>query len=476
MKTAPAALALSAAFWHAGAQPSCVAFESPLAGSVFSAPSCTVSLKITCDNVTKIDLQARYFPESGDSAVIVPLGTITRPPYKLIWNTYNLPNQLFTGAGILAEALIGNTEVQIARQEGIFLTHNPIKRKSIPVPYAVNVQKGGAPVAQAFDLKDGQKSGYAVIVWNESGLVISVRVNDNSFYSNQPGRNIADAGLEILLDPARRRSPHPGEGTLFYVVPLSGSPYRIDYSADIEDGAFKLVPQSARINYPHNVALREFKGYDVQFTIPKTAFGKSIPDTLGCNIVLRTLDAEGQVQKFSLNGGNRHEMYSPVTWSEYCRLPKPLHMYASLQWTVFFLAGFLLALAAYMIITKMRKPQLLSNFERSEEEKRAFARVSSIMEQNLVKKNLDIDVIAQKCEMDSQALNTLIKRNTGFTFVNYLQYCRTEVAKERLRSSRSNEKSIADLCGFTNALEMEKCFVKFHHITPYKFRTQQQVA
>ena len=470
------ALALLAAAGLANAQAPCIAFESPLAGSVFSAPSCTVSLKITCDNVNKIDLQARYFPEHSDSAVIVSLGTITRPPYKLIWNTYNLPNQLFTGIGILAEAVVGNTEIQAVRQEGIFLTHNPIKRRSIPVPYAVNVQKASGAALQAFDIKDGQKSGSAAIVWNENGLVISVKVNDNSFYSNQPGRNIADAGLEILLDPMRKKSPHPADGTLFYLVPLSGSPYRIDYRADINDGAFKLVPQSARINYPHSVGLREFKGYDIQFTIPKTAFGKSIPDTLDCNLVLRVLDTSGMVQKISLDGGNIHEMYSPIRWSEYYRLPKPLHMQATLQWAIFFLAGFLMALAVYLILSKMRKPQLLSNFERSEEEKRTFARVSSIMEQDLVKKNLTIDVTAQKCEMEPQALNTLIKRNTGFTFANYLQYCRTEVAKERLRSSRSNEKTIADLCGFSSALEMEKCFVKFHHVTPYKFRTQQQVA
>jgi len=474
---AAAVLAVCAAAGIVSAQPGCISFESPLAGTVFSAPSCTVALKITCGNVSKIDLQARYYPENSDSAIVVPLGSITRPPYKLIWNTYNLPNQLFTGIGIVAEAVIGNTEIQIARQEGIFLTHNPVKRKSIPVPYALNVQKaGGESVKQSFAVSDGQKSGYGVIVWNEDGLVFYVRVNDNGFYSNQPGRNIADAGLEILIDPARKRAPHPADSTLFYVVPLSGNPYRIDYSADISDGAFKLVPQSARINYKYNVGLSEFKGYDVQFTIPKAAFGKSIPDTVGCNMVLRILDTAGQVQKFSLDGGNIIEMYSPISWSDYYRLPKPLHMYASLQWAAFFLAGFLLALIAYLIVSKMRKPQLLSNFERSEEEKRAFAKVNGVMEQELVRKDLNINAVAQRCGMDPQALNTLIKRNTGFTFINYLQCCRTEVAKERLRSSRSSEKSIADLCGFSSALEMEKYFIKFQHTTPYKFRIQQQVA
>jgi len=474
---ASAAVAVFAAASLANAQSPCVAFESPLAGSVFSTPACTVSLKVTCDKVTKIDLQARYMPENRDSAVIVSLGTITRAPYKLIWNTHNLPNQLFTGIGILAEALIGNNEIQTARQEGIFLTHNPVNRKKIPVPYALNAHKTtDEQVTQKFDIKDGQKSAQGAIVWNENGLVVSVKVNDNSFYSNQPGRNLADAGFEILIDPARKRAPHPADGTLFYVVPLSGSPYRIDYRADIADGTFKLAPQSVKTDYPYSVGLSEFKGYDVQFTVPKAAFGKSFPDTLGCNIVLRMLDTAGQVQKISLNGSNIYEMYSPISWSEYYRLQKPWHMYASLQWGVFFLSGFVLALIIYLIVAKARKPQILSNFERSEEEKRAFDQINGIIEQGLVRKDLDADIVAQKCGMEPQALNTLIKRNTGFTFANYLQYCRTEVAKERLRSSRTNEKTIADLCGFSNALEMEKSFVKFHHITPYKFRTQQQVA
>jgi two-component system response regulator YesN len=118
----------------------------------------------------------------------------------------------------------------------------------------------------------------------------------------------------------------------------------------------------------------------------------------------------------------------------------------------------------------------LSNFERSEEERGVFERVNSVIEQELIRKDLTIDQIAEKCKMEPHELNGLIKRNTGFSFVNYLLFCRTEVAKERLRSSRSSEKSIADLCGFSSAMEMEKCFAKFHRTTPYKFRSQQQVA
>jgi AraC-like DNA-binding protein len=475
-----AALALAGAVSVArAAQSDCISFEAPLAGSVFSTPSCTISLKVECANVTRVDLQARYFPEGSDSAIIVSLGTITRPPYKLVWNTQNLPNQLFAGVGILAEAVISNDATQIARQEGIFLTHNPVTRKTVPIPYSPSsVKTVKENHAQSFNLGGNtRRDAKSMVVWNEKELVFYITVNDPGFYTNQPGHNIAEAGLEILIDPARKRAPYPVEGTMFFTVPLSGSPFRTDYRVEKEDGSFKLIPQSSRVSYTHSVGLGEFRGYNIRFAIPRESFGgRSLPDTIGINMVLRILDDEGNVQKFSLVGGSIYDVYSPFSWADYYRLSKPLLMNAALQWIIFPAVGFLLALLAYMLILKLRKPQLLSNFERSEEERGAFERVNIIIEQELVRKDLSIDYVAHKCNLIPQALNSLIKRNTGFSFVNYLLFCRTEVAKERLRSSRSSEKSIADLCGFASALEMEKCFMRFHRTTPYKFRTQQQVA
>jgi len=472
-------IAFGAARAQSGQGPNsgCLTFESPLAGSVYSAPSCTVSLNVDCGNVSRVELQARYYPENSDSAVIVPLGNISRPPYKLIWNTSNMPNQLFTGIGILAEAMLSNGTTQVARQEGIFLTHNPIRRAASPIPYSPSASSVNTDAfARKFDMGGAQRSASSVVAWNEKEVSIHVAVKDPSFYSNQPGRNIADAGLEVLIDPARRRSPYPADSTLFFVVPLSGTPYRISYRAEIAGGAFKLVPQTSAVSYPYSVGRSEFKGYNISLSIPKEAFGKAIPDTIACNMVLRILDDHGQVHKISLSGGNVFEMYSPFCWPDYYRLHKPLLMNAGLQWFIFSAAGFLMALGIYLLISKLRKPHLLSNFERSEEEKTAFDRVNSVIEQELIRKDLKIDYVAGQCGMEPQALNGLIKRSTGFTFVNYLLFCRTEVAKERLRSSRSSEKSIADLCGFASAMEMEKCFAKFHHTTPYKFRAQHQVA
>jgi len=495
----------------ASAQSNCISFESPLAGAVIPEMSCTISLNVDCRNVSKVDLQARYIPEHSDSPMIVSLGTISRPPYKLIWNTYNLQNQLFTGIGILAEAAISGGMPQVARQEGIFLTHKPVQRKIIPVPYSPagadafkvgsnnevevrsKIRSSGTDTVEEVrmvrrsgtnnympqefkKIGDPQKSAWGTVVWNEKEISFQVSVKDPSFYSNQPGKNIADAGLEIMIDPTRKKAPYPTENTLFFVVPLSGAPYSVHYRTEIADGAFKPIPQSARVDYPHSVGISEFKSYTIRFSVPKEAFGRAMPDTMSCNMALRILGADGKVQKVSLTGENVYEMYSPFSWNDYYRVSKPLLMNSALQWGIFSAIGFLIALIIYAVVSKLRKPQLISNFERSEEAKAIFERVNAVIEQELIKKDLKIDYVANKCGMDPQTLNTLIKRNTGFNFINYLQYCRSEVAKERLRSSRSSETSIADLCGFESAIEMEKCFGKFYHTTPYKFRTQQQVA
>jgi AraC-like DNA-binding protein len=476
---AAGALIVGGGLAAANAQSNCITFESPLAGAVVADTHCIISLNVECQNVSKVDLQVRFIPERSDSLMIFPLGTLSRPPYKIIWNTSKLHNQLYAGVGILAEASIAGGKPQVALQEGIFLTHKPVSRKKNPMRYSPHGTQGMAGDSLAFPLTDAQMSAWGSASWNEKEMSFYVSVKDPGFYSNQPGRKISDLGLEVMIDPARRRAPHPTDSALFFVVPLAGEPYSIKHRAEIADGAFKILPQRVRLDnpaYTHSVGISEFKGYSVRLTVPREAFGKNIPDTMACNMAIRTFDADGKVQIIALTGGNFYEIYSPITWNDFGKAPKPLFMNGALQWGVFSATGFLIALAIYAIVAMLRKPQLISNFERSEEAKVIFLRVNAVIEQELIKKELKIDYVAGKCGMDHQSLNALIKRNTGFNFVNYLQYCRSEVAKERLRSSRSSETAIADLCGFDSAIEMEKCFAKFYHITPYKYRTQQQVA
>ncbi|MFP4013841.1 MAG: helix-turn-helix domain-containing protein [Chitinispirillaceae bacterium] len=461
----------------ARAQEECISFASPLSGSVISTPSCTISLRTECDDIEQVEFKARYIPEGSDNKSVASLRTISRPPYKLIWNTSNLPNQLFTGIDLLAEATMGDGEIQLATQEGIFLNHNPVPQRQKPVHYTNRLNDPFvAENAIHFPFNDSQKQGYANLFWNEKELIVQLRLEDSTFYSNQPGKILYEEGMELLIDPNRSKSPYPSDSTLFLVVPLEGVPYRINYKTEFSpNGQFKLSPVSTRIDYDFSVDLREFKGFSVNLAIPKEAFGGSIPDTLGCNIILRTFNPNGPVNKYSLAGGNRHEMYSPVFWPDYHKVKKPILMNKAVQWGIFYLAGLIIVLICYVVFLNLISSKHKST-QYTDEEKGLFDRVKSIIEQELIKKDLDGTYIAKRAGLTPQKLSLLIKKHSGISFANYLMYCRAEVAKERLRSSRSSESSIADLCGFSSAAEMEKYFLKFYHTTPYKFRMEQQVA
>jgi AraC-like DNA-binding protein len=462
----------------ASAEPAgCLTFESPAAGTLFTSPTCTLAIDVKCANVVRVDLQASYVLADGDSATTTHLVSLSRPPYKYLWNISQLPNQLFTGISVTATATIsGGNESHSTTQRGIFFAHNPIERRKISVPFALSGAKlnHDDASARAFDMHDPQVSARSLIVWNDGELIIDVNVRDPRFYSNRSGGDMAEIGLEALIDPERGKSPYPDSGVLHFVVPLSGTPYRIVYRAETDSEGWKLVQQTMPVDYAHNVGMGVFRGYSVRFAIPREAFGRAIPDTVSANLALRIFGDDNQIRKIPLHGGSDSELYSPLTWPYYYRLPKPLLMNAALQWTLFPILGFLTVLLAYIAILRLRVgTQFLSNFERSEEEERKFNQISAALGNELVKRGLKIDDIANRNGLTPQALNNLIKRCTGFSFVNYLQFCRTETAKRLLRSSRHSEKSIADQCGFANAIEMEQCFLKFHRMTPYKYRLKQ---
>jgi transcriptional regulator GlxA family with amidase domain len=135
-------------------------------------------------------------------------------------------------------------------------------------------------------------------------------------------------------------------------------------------------------------------------------------------------------------------------------------------------------MSIFHIITliRHRQPQQLSKFERSEVEQQQFDKIKEIIEAKVTYNKVDIEKVASELRIPAKKLNTLVRKYTGFTFNNYLMFCRTEIAKERLRSSHCSEASIAETCGFSSVNELEKYFLRFHHTTPYKFRTEQQVA
>jgi transcriptional regulator GlxA family with amidase domain len=146
------------------------------------------------------------------------------------------------------------------------------------------------------------------------------------------------------------------------------------------------------------------------------------------------------------------------------------------MWTIFFISGFVITFIIYQILLSLKKPQKIIQFERSEAEQQQFDRIKEAIESKVTQKNLSHERFAHELKMSHKKLNKLIKKFTGMSFHNYLMFCRTEIAMERLRSSHCSEASIAESCGFSSVHELEKYFFKFHRTTPFKYRSQQQIS
>jgi len=313
--------------------------------------------------------------------------------------------------------------------------------------------------------------------WNEKDITFLVEVKDPSFFGGISKEVLAETGVEILIDTTSNRKPFPSEDVLMYTVPLYGKPFQIIYKPEFSQDRFKLNSSSAAVKFPSSITKEDFKGFSVYFAIPRSQLGSSLPKKVAFNILIKTADSKNNIIRTSLVNGSLNEIYSPFLWKTLEFSPKPLMKNRILIWVLSFFTGIILALFFKWISGLFTKKQHKTpKKESSEDEKNQFETIKSEIENKITVKGLTVQEIAQELRSSEKKINLLIKKFTGLSFVNYLMYARTEIAKERLRSSHSSEVSIAELCGFRDANEMEKYFRKFHKITPTKFRMEQQVA
>ena len=113
----------------------CIQFVLPDQGSVIDIPSCTLQVDAKCENIKSVEFQARYFKTNNDTPVISSLGIISRPPFKLVWDVTEIPNQLLSGVSFLAEATFSKDSTETVKREGVFFTHQKITRPSLIIPY-----------------------------------------------------------------------------------------------------------------------------------------------------------------------------------------------------------------------------------------------------------------------------------------------------------------------------------------------------
>jgi AraC-like DNA-binding protein len=458
---------------------SCLKFSSPSAENAILTPVCTLAVEaVGCARrIKKVEFGARYFQAQSDTATIQSLSTITREPFIFIWNIAEIPNQLFSGATIFADVTFSNDNIESLRKEGIFCIHQPIQRPTYGVAYNFS---GTSKLTGGIITLPSYRSNLRIrssIYWNEKDLSFIIDVRDPLFTQQLSREQLASVGVEILLDPVKSRKPYPGKDVFMYSIPLNGKPYRIEYHQETSDsGGFKLVAITTPCEFSAKIIKKEGKGFLIHFPLPTTILGNRLPETIGANIVVKTLSNKKDIIRSSWVTANTFDTYSPYLWGELQLQSKSIFMNRFLITVVFFGAGFLITLLIAAIIMLISRPAIKKVSAQSDADRQQFLLIKEEFDRKVTGKNVTVDMVGKAVSMPPKKLAALITRATGMNFQTYIMYARIEIAKERLRSSHASMDSIAEACGFANVNEMEKYFVRFCHITPSKFRAEQQVA
>jgi AraC-like DNA-binding protein len=454
---------------------SCVSMESPRTGTVVSAPLCTVAVN-ACDQVASINFVARYALPAQNRDTTLLLGRITHPPFKLIWNTESVPNQLYKGMTFLIDAALKSGERLSFMQGGIFITNKPVQSPRAAIPFT---QNNGFMLFTKSDSRGHATLSVNVSAsWARDGIRFLARAATPVIFSSAPKDKLAGMGIEVCIDPSSSRKPYPPPQAFSIAVPLDGTPFRQAYRPVFSsDGSFAVATNREPCKCVSQISKEDGKGFDIAVTVPGSLFGAALPDSFGCNVIVRLPDENGQLVSVPWIGAPESELLSPYAWGTITLLPKPLLSSLWMVWLLSFGAGLLLSLLGGSVYFLIRKRSVsFEQFEQTEEEKNLSDQVYQFIDEAITKKDLSLHWAAEKLGLPPKKVDAVIKKYKEKNFHDYIMAMRIEIAKERLRSSHSSIASIAESCGFKNAGEMEKYFLKFFRTTPLKYRKENQVA
>lgn len=453
----------------------CVSFESPVRQALITTTGCTLSVR-ACPDVESVHLFVRFGLPDGKTDSLVDLGTISEPPFKLVWNTVDVPNQFFKGMSFSADAAMKNHTHLIVRQEGIFLYTRPFNSQG-----PMFTASGGKETLLFIDtVFSGRDSIFIRVLgnWNSRELHFTVLVIDPFFSSAMAKDKLASIGVEALLDPFMTKAPLPSEKNIMVVVPLSYKPYRLIYKPEYgPDGKFDFTIATAEYPFQTRVKKAEGKGYRIDISVPREAFGGAMPDSLGCNILIKVLDKVGRLHISSLNGVEDNRAYCPLLWTTIKRdrhviLSNVLYALAA----GFFGGLFVVFAGKYFYSVATRHAVDFNKFELSEEDKKTIESIYDFIEHSVTKKDLLLHDVALGLDIPGPKIEAFIKKYNGKSFRQFIMKSRVEIAKERLRSSHASQAAVADSCGFKNLEEMAKYFQKFCRMSPSLYRRENQVA
>jgi AraC-like DNA-binding protein len=457
----------------------CLRFKAPDQKSIITIPVCTLGVNSSCKEIEKTEIRVRYFPRNSDTAVVTTIGSISKPPFLKAWDLTGIPNQLAIGIGVIIEVTFSDGDAFGLHREGIFLAHQQV---SYPPEKQLSYEYPGTKEFPcdtiSFPPSKSGMTAFAQMYWNEKAVMIRVCMHDTLFDSSASLKILEQSGIEILIDPAKKRKPYPTDDIMRFVVPLAGKPYRVTYQPVFNDGqTYQLKQANVRSNFDYRIETKNHDGFSIVFSIPGYLFGKSLPQEMGYNIIVKNADSKGKATTSSLVNSSGYNNYSPLLWPVLTILPKPVFKARWLILLVSFFVGFSLPILVYFIFIALTKDRPRVIVRRvPDAEKQAFEKVKEAIDRHVTENGLTAAVVAAELNMVPRQLEASVKKTTGLSFGNYIMYLRSEIVRERLRSSYSSESSIAKSCGFRDVKELARYFQRFYHMTPQNFRRAQQIT
>ncbi|MBV9339495.1 MAG: GlxA family transcriptional regulator [Acidobacteria bacterium] len=91
-----------------------------------------------------------------------------------------------------------------------------------------------------------------------------------------------------------------------------------------------------------------------------------------------------------------------------------------------------------------------------------------------LKKELNVESLAERVNMSPRNFARAFKRELGTTPAAYIEQLRVDSAKSRLAESRRSVKEIADLCGFKTVESFRRAFARQTRVSPLAYRARFQ--
>jgi AraC-like DNA-binding protein len=453
----------------------CISFLSPSSLSIIKTKNCTLSLK-SCEKLSYVNFIAHYYLPQENKDTSLLLGTITSPPYILLWNTEKIPNQLYKGMSFTIQAVTKNGLQKTVKQDGVFIANKKPDIDTVKIPFEKNHKT--LLFENNFYIENNTINASIYSYWNLEGIVFKIIFFSPHIINIVSKSNKSSLEAEILIDPLNSKLPYPDNNIFSIILPLKDSAYASNFKINFsQDGLLEVLKEKQKINFKYHTETEDVNKCSFFCLIPKTLLNIAIKDSFGCNIILRFTDENNNTKSISWINCPEKETYSPFLWPVIVKSPKPLWTSLWILWLGGFFAGFILSLIFGIIYSLFKKRTLtFEKFEQTEEEKKLLDDIYQIINEYITRKDLNLEIVSKKMGINAKKIESIIKKNKQKNFKDFIMSLRIEIVKERLRSSHASEINIAESCGFKNISEMEKYFKKFCHTTPYNYRKENQVV